>query len=96
MTIQVNVHEAKSRLSELMVAARRGDEVIIARAGKPEARLVPINEDAEREARIAAVKAWIGSGKDRFGPGAGELFLEPAFTDAELEAFEKPFDDGND
>ena len=36
-----NIHEAKSRLSQLIEAAERGEEVIIARAGKPVAKLVP-------------------------------------------------------
>lgn len=36
-----NIHEAKSRLSQLIEQAERGEEVIIARAGKPVARLVP-------------------------------------------------------
>ena len=37
--ITVNVHEAKTRLSELLERVERGEEVIIARAGKPIARL---------------------------------------------------------
>ncbi len=37
----VNMHEAKSQLSALVEAANAGEEVIIARAGKPVARLVP-------------------------------------------------------
>jgi prevent-host-death family protein len=36
----VNVHEAKTRLSELLKKVEAGEEVIIARAGKPVARLV--------------------------------------------------------
>ena len=39
-TLVVNTHEAKSRLSELIRAAEDGDEVIVARNGKPVARLV--------------------------------------------------------
>lgn len=39
MTI-TNIHEAKSQLSRLIEQAERGEEVIIARAGKPVARLV--------------------------------------------------------
>ncbi|MBX3170223.1 MAG: type II toxin-antitoxin system prevent-host-death family antitoxin [Candidatus Eremiobacteraeota bacterium] len=38
MTI-VNVHEAKTRLSELLEKVEQGEDVIIARAGKPVARL---------------------------------------------------------
>ncbi|MEZ5266095.1 MAG: type II toxin-antitoxin system prevent-host-death family antitoxin [Acidimicrobiales bacterium] len=37
----VNTHEAESRLSELIRAAEEGDEVIIARNGRPVARIVP-------------------------------------------------------
>jgi prevent-host-death family protein len=40
--MQVNMHEAKTRLSELVAAAERGEEVLIARAGKPAARLVAV------------------------------------------------------
>lgn len=37
----VNVQEAKTQLSRLLEEVRRGGEIIIARAGKPIARLVP-------------------------------------------------------
>lgn len=37
--ITVNVHEAKTRLSELLEKVEQGEEVVIARAGKPVARL---------------------------------------------------------
>jgi prevent-host-death family protein len=40
--MQVNMHEAKTRLSELVAAAERGEEVLIARDGEPAARLVAI------------------------------------------------------
>ena len=36
-----NIHEAKSRLSQLIEQAEKGEEVIIARAGKPVVKLVP-------------------------------------------------------
>lgn len=35
------MHDAKSRLSQLVDQAQRGEEVIIARAGKPVARIIP-------------------------------------------------------
>lgn len=44
----VNVHAAKSQLSRLLDAAVAGEEVIIAKAGKPVARLVPIGARIER------------------------------------------------
>ena len=39
---QVNIHEAKTGLSKLVERVEAGDEIIIARAGKPAARLVPL------------------------------------------------------
>jgi prevent-host-death family protein len=44
-----NIHEAKSQLSKLVERALKGEEVIIARAGKPMVRLVPVRDnDAPR------------------------------------------------
>ena len=40
---QVNIHEAKTELSKLVERAEAGEEVLIARAGKPVAKLVPLN-----------------------------------------------------
>jgi prevent-host-death family protein len=42
---QVNVHEAKTHLSRLLERAEAGEEIVIARAGKPIARLVPFSSD---------------------------------------------------
>jgi prevent-host-death family protein len=44
----VNVHAAKSQLSRLLDAAVSGEEVIIAKAGKPMVRLVSIEGKKER------------------------------------------------
>ena len=48
MTIH-NVAEAKAHLSQLLEAALRGEDVIVARAGKPLVRLVPVNAPAARD-----------------------------------------------
>jgi prevent-host-death family protein len=40
MSETVNIYEAKTRLSQLVDQAARGDDVIIARAGRPVARLI--------------------------------------------------------
>lgn len=40
MTRTVNVHEAKTHLSRLLEAVESGEDVVIARAGRPVARLV--------------------------------------------------------
>ncbi len=39
--MQINIHDAKSKLSALLISVENGEEVVIARAGKPVARLVP-------------------------------------------------------
>lgn len=39
--MQVNIHEAKTHLSRLLERVESGEEVVIGRAGKPVARLVP-------------------------------------------------------
>ena len=44
----LNIYEAKSRLSALVEEAAAGDEIIIAKAGVPRARLVPLRPRAPR------------------------------------------------
>jgi len=41
----VNMHEAKSQLSSLVEQAMTGEDVIIAKAGKPMVKLVPVGRD---------------------------------------------------
>jgi prevent-host-death family protein len=54
---QVGMHEAKTKLSQLVERAESGEDVVIARNGKPVVRLVPI----ARTASLAAVRgAWRG------------------------------------
>lgn len=74
----VNIHEAKTQLSKLVEAATEGEEVVLARAGKPVARIVPIRKGVGR--RIpGALK-----GKLRFGRG----WKQP-LTEKELASWEK-------
>ena len=53
MSITVNIHEAKTHLSRLLARASAGEEIIIAKAGKPMAKLVPILQGQERTPGIA-------------------------------------------
>lgn len=48
MVVTVNVHEAKSRLSELLVRVEQGEEIVIARAGKPVAKLTALSPPRDR------------------------------------------------
>jgi prevent-host-death family protein len=49
MASQVNMHEAKTHLSRLVDQAVQGEEIIIAKAGKPLVKLAPVEQS--REAR---------------------------------------------
>ena len=48
--IKLNVHEAKTHLSRLLARVAAGEEVVIAKAGKPIAKLVPYNKPPKRRA----------------------------------------------
>lgn len=97
MGIHMNIGEAKSRLSELVAASLRGEEVILSKAGKPVARITALDDalaDAKAQEvaeRAAKMKAWIGSGKGKLGPNAGDIMLEPEYTDEEIDNFSQGF-----
>ncbi len=75
----VNIHAAKTHLSRLVDEAAAGEEIIIARAGKPVARLL-------------SLAPLSGTGKRRLGSLAGRLAIPPDFdaplSDDVLDAFE--------
>ena len=48
MTKTVNVHEAKTHLSRLLEEAVGGEDIVIAKAGKPKVRLVPVEDPPKR------------------------------------------------
>ncbi len=61
----VNMHEAKSTLSRLVADAMAGDEVILAKAGKPMVKLVPIAEKKRpRKLGVWKGKGWIAEDFD--------------------------------
>jgi len=55
MLLKVNIHEAKTQFSKLLKRVGNGEEIIISKAGKPIARLTPMND--------ALVKRIPGSAK---------------------------------
>jgi len=89
MAIQVNIGAAKTRLSELVAACERGEEVVLARDGKPAVRLVALRPEEELERIRAQRLAFFGSLRGQISPDID--FTEPLFTDEELDSFEKPF-----
>ncbi len=56
MTTRVKVAEAKTHLSQLLVKVQHGEEFIITRGNEPVARLVPVDELAQRKALIATIR----------------------------------------
>jgi prevent-host-death family protein len=60
-----NIHEAKTNLSRLVAKVESGEDVVIARAGKPVARLVPVGRGKKKRPnrRPGQLK-----GKIRIGP----------------------------
>lgn len=75
----VNTHEAKSRLSDLIRRAEAGDEVILARNGKPVAKLIPW-PPARPTRRPGAWAGRVEYRSDVVGPDerVNALFDEPA------------------
>ena len=54
--MQVNIYEAKTRLSELVEQAHAGETVIIAKAGTPMAKLVPLHEGPRAKIKFGLLK----------------------------------------
>jgi prevent-host-death family protein len=63
-SITVNIYEAKTRLSELVELAASGDEVVIAKAGKPRVRLVAVNAAPARRPGGWEGRLWISEDFD--------------------------------
>ena len=64
--MEVNTHEAKTHLSRLLERVAMGEEVIIAKAGTPVAKLVPIKKAAHGF---------------KFGSAKGEIVIADDFND---------------
>jgi prevent-host-death family protein len=55
MSKSINIHDAKTHLSRLVEQAAQGKEIVIAKAGKPMARLVPL-ENAPRPKKFGLLE----------------------------------------
>jgi prevent-host-death family protein len=73
----INIHEAKTRLSQLIAEVEAGEDIVLARAGKPVARLVRIGE-------VAPVRHF---GAMRGRAGVDDAFFEP-LAESDLAAWE--------
>jgi len=73
MTITMNIQEAKGRLSALVAEAERGHDVVIARAGRPIVKLVPVvNDSAHRRLGIFATELSPQSIEESLAPLSDE------------------------
>jgi prevent-host-death family protein len=63
----VNIHEAKTNLSRLVEEVAAGQEIIIAKAGKPMARLVPLDA-APKKRRLGLFKGQLNVPDDFDAP----------------------------
>ncbi len=72
--LATNIHDAKTHFSKLIERVGEGEEIIIAKAGKPVAKLVPYKEAQAPKRKPGAWK--------------GKIWMSPDFDqpDAELEA----------
>ena len=74
--MEVNIHEAKTHLSRLLEKVSAGEEVIIAKAGKPVAKLVPIKQTPKK-------RVW--------GTAKGDFVVPDDFNDPRPKAIEDLF-----
>lgn len=87
MTKHFNVGEAKAKLSQLIAAAKRGEDVVIDHDGTPQVRLVKI-DSVEGEARAERARkraSALGMWRDAFRTWP-ETSLGPSMTDEDVEA----------
>ena len=71
----VNIHDAKTHFSKFINQALKGDEIIIARGGKPLVRLVPYTEEAQ-ERRGGQFKGLIQISEDFDAPLPDDLLKQ--------------------
>lgn len=76
----VNIHEAKTHLSRFVDQAAAGEEILIARAGKPIARLVALTEACTQPRTL--------------GLGKGKFTLPSDFSSLHDETIQRMFEGG--
>jgi prevent-host-death family protein len=74
--MEINIHQAKTHFSKLLERVALGEEVVIANAGTPSAKLVPILEDRPRF---------------KSGSARGEFVVPDDFNDPLPKEIEDPF-----
>ena len=79
--MEVNVHEAKTHFSQLLQRVEAGEEITIARAGKPVAKLIAAGPPGgKRPMGMDRGKIWIADDFDAPDPEIEALFYDAPFT----------------
>lgn len=77
MGSQVNIHEAKTHFSKLLARVAEGEEIVIARNGKPIARLAPLTPvPKERPLGIFKDEIWVAPDFDETPEEIIDLFYK--------------------
>ena len=78
MTKSINIAEAKAKLSALIDAALKGEDVILARSGTPLVRLVPLRQTSSKRLGIMNDLGWSGADVpfEAFEPRAEDAAIE--------------------
>ena len=74
----INIHQAKTHLSRLVEKAARGESFIIAKAGKPMVKVVPLNDEEQKP-------------KSRIGFMEGEIQVPDDFNEMGADEIQKMF-----
>ena len=74
--MEVNIHEAKTHLSKLLERVALGEEVIIAKAGTPVAKLVPVHQAKSRILGSAKGEFTVPDDFNEPDPEIEKLFYE--------------------
>jgi len=69
-----NIHETKTHLSRLIQRVEQGEEIVISRAGKPVAKMVPYLGDPARKPGILEGKIWMADDFDTVDEEIAALF----------------------
>jgi prevent-host-death family protein len=88
--VQVNILDAKNRLSALVKAAKAGENVVIANRGQPEVRLVPIEPSQRAQADLGSARSILGWLESRKLPDYARRSAEE--IDADIEAERRAWD----
>jgi prevent-host-death family protein len=90
---QVNMHEAKTHLSRLVERVEAGEEIVISRAGKPAAKLVPVPSEKRGRRKLGAWegKGWMASDEElaKVDKEIEQMFEESEIFPGENEKVQK-------